>query len=42
MIEIQLLIMFYKNELKESPDCLASKVMLDRNRAKLREMEESK
>jgi len=41
MIEIQLLIMFYKNELKQSPDCLASQVMLDSNRAKLKEMKES-
>jgi len=38
MIEIQLLIMFYKNELKQDPGCLANKVMLDRNRAKLKEM----
>ena len=35
MIEIQLLIIFYKKELKKNPNCLASKVLLARNRVKL-------
>jgi len=35
VIEIQLLIMFYKDELKVNPDCVVSKAMLQRNREKL-------
>lgn len=38
MIEVQQLIRFYKNELKKNPNCLASKVLLARNRDKLLSM----
>lgn len=40
MLEIQLLIMFYKSELRKSPECLATKALLARNREKLKEMKD--
>lgn len=41
MVEIQLLIMFYKSELKLKPDCIATKVLYDRNVKKLKEMKDA-
>lgn len=38
VVEGQMLIMFYKDELKKNPECLASRVMLAQNRAKLNSM----
>ncbi len=35
-IELQLLIMFYKGQLKEKPDCIATKALLNRSRKKLK------
>ena len=37
-VEIQLLIMFYKSELKITPDCIATQALLARNRARLIKM----
>jgi len=38
MVDQQLLIIFYKNELKQNPNCLASIALLARSRAKLMKM----
>ena len=35
-VEVQLLIMFYKEELKAKPYCLATRALLERNRDKLK------
>jgi len=40
MIDLQQLIRFYKNEVKQNPDCLASVALLARSRAKLLKMKE--
>jgi len=37
-VEVQMLIMFYKSELAREPECVATKALLVRNRAKLKEM----
>jgi len=36
-LDIQLLIMFYKDEVKKNPDCIANKALLARSRKKLKE-----
>jgi len=36
IIDIQLRIMYYKNELKNNPKCIASKALYDRNVDKLK------
>jgi len=38
LVNIQLLIIFYKSELKVTPDCIATKALLARSRAKLIKM----
>jgi len=40
-IELQLLIIFYKDQLKEKPDCIATKALLNRNRNKLKIIKDS-
>lgn len=37
LIDLQLLISFYKNEVKNNPTCLASKALLDRSRKELKD-----
>jgi len=38
IIDLQLLIMFYKNEAKDNPSCIANKALLKRSRNRLKEM----
>ena len=42
VVDIQLLIMFYKDELRKNPNDEASKFLLAHNRAKLKEMKDVK
>lgn len=37
-VEVQLLIRFYKSELRRTPDCIATKALLARSRARLMKM----
>jgi len=42
MVNQQLLIIFYKQEVKNNPSCIASKALLERSRKKLMEMKDEK
>ena len=40
LLRLQLLIIFYKDELKSNPDCIATEALLARSRLKLKKEKE--